>query len=54
MLDALFANYLLVANIILIVWLGSFVFYLYSSNQHHSLENELDNLNRLLDEDQSG
>jgi uncharacterized membrane-anchored protein YhcB (DUF1043 family) len=51
MLDALFANYLLVAILIIVIWVGSLVFYLYASNQHQSVEGELDKLDQLLDED---
>jgi hypothetical protein len=51
MLDALFANYLLVAILIIVIWVGSLGFYLYASNQHQSVEGELDKLDQLLDED---
>lgn len=51
MLDDLFANYLLVTIIILIVWVASMIIYLYASNQHKALENELETLHHLLDEE---
>ncbi len=51
MLDTLFANYLLVAVVIIIVWVASLVIYLYVSNQHSFLENELDTLHHLLEEE---
>jgi uncharacterized membrane-anchored protein YhcB (DUF1043 family) len=52
MLETLFANYLLVAILIIVIWVGSMVAYLYTSNQHKELESELDRLDHLLDEDQ--
>jgi preprotein translocase subunit YajC len=54
MLNTLFANYWLVSIIILIIWVGILIFYLYVSQQHQALENELDSLSQLLEEDQNG
>jgi hypothetical protein len=51
-LDILFSNYLLVSIIIVVIWLGSLIFYLYASKQHQVLENELNSLSQLLEEDQ--
>jgi hypothetical protein len=53
MLDTLFSNYLLVSIIIMVIWVGSLIFYLYASQQHQALENELDSLNQLLEEEQN-
>ncbi|MFO7540994.1 MAG: hypothetical protein R6X32_23370 [Chloroflexota bacterium] len=52
MLDALFTNYLLVAILIIVIWVGSIIFYLVASNQHQALESELNKLDQLLDGEQ--
>lgn len=54
MLNTLFANYWLVSLIILIIWVGILIFYLYASQQQQVLESELDSLSQLLEEDQNG
>ncbi|MCL4867862.1 MAG: hypothetical protein KJ063_02740 [Anaerolineae bacterium] len=42
-------NLTLVAVVIIIIWLGTLVFYLYTSRQHADLQNELEALEQQLD-----
>ncbi len=45
----MFENLLLVAIGMIIIWLASFGLYLYSSNQHKDLQQDVESLQRDLD-----
>ncbi|MFQ5398668.1 MAG: hypothetical protein ACE5E7_03625 [Anaerolineae bacterium] len=45
----MFENYILVAVIVSILWLGSLGFYLYTSRQHKDLQGKIESVRELLD-----
>lgn len=49
----MFDNLFIVAAIIIILWLGLFILYLFSSRQQHTLKENLQALEEKLDSDQN-
>lgn len=44
----MFENLVLIAIVLIAVWLGSYVLYLYSSNQHKVLQQDVESLQQDL------
>ncbi|MBE2199552.1 MAG: LapA family protein [Anaerolinea sp.] len=47
----MFDNLVLIAVVIILLWLASFGFYLYTSRQHRDLQQAVESLKRQLDVD---
>lgn len=44
----MFENYLLIAIVIIILWVAGFAFYLFTSRQQRDLEDEVEDLRKML------
>lgn len=49
----MFDNLLLTSVLIIILWVGGFIFYLYTSRQQRLLQEEVETLKQMLDEDEN-
>ncbi len=45
----MYSNLLIVTAVIIALWLGATAYYLYTSRQHESLEQEIESLHEMLD-----